>query len=216
MARNVAKAEASAMSFCPGPVIYPLKGRARLGRGTPRHGGIRDRPPSWPQRIATVRDGLDGIGGGPHAIRQQVRGVDGRANRPDTVIFLSPRPRWGVSWRTTRYPADFLYDNLMIEANIIDAALPDRRRYRQAHLPGVFLHLSQGSPPQPIRRGCAADRAAGADQRMVCDRQDRRDQIVPGISASAWPRLSSRGMPTNLYGLYDNFDLTSAAMCSRR
>ena len=43
--------------------------------------------------------------------------------------------------------------------------------------------------PQPIDGGCAADRPAGADQRVVRHRQDRRHQAVPGLSPAAWLRL---------------------------
>ena len=42
---------------------------------------------------------------------------------------------------------------------------------------------------QPMRGGCAADRPARADQRVVCDRQDRRHQAVPGLSPAIWLRL---------------------------
>ena len=55
----------------------------------------------------------------------------------------SPPPRSAASSPTTRYPADFLYDNLMIEANVIHAA--HRRRRREAAVPRLVLHLSASS-----------------------------------------------------------------------
>ena len=63
--------------------------------------------------------------------------------------------------------------------------------------------------PQPIARRVPADGPAGADQRMVRDRQDRRHQAVPGVPPAVWFRAISL-MPTNLYGPGDNFDLATS------
>ena len=70
------------------------------------------------------------------------------------------------------------------------------QRHHAAHLAGVdetpvprlVLHLSE------IRHaadqgGGAADRSAGTDERMVCDRQDRRDQALPGLPEATRPPL---------------------------
>ena len=96
----------------------------------------------------------------------------GSARPGRDAIFVAAAKVGGILANDT-FPADFLYDNLMIEANIIQAA----------HEAGVEKLLFLGSSciypklaPQPITRGCAADRPARADQRVVCDRQDRRHQ----------------------------------------
>jgi GDP-L-fucose synthase len=124
-------------------------------------------------------------------------------DRPDAV-FLAAAKVGGILANDT-YPADFLYDNLMIEANVIEAA---RSASSQAAVPRLVLHLSQAGP-QPIVRGRAADRAARADQRMVRHRQDRRHQALPGLSRQYGCDFIS-AMPTNLYGPGDNFDLQSS------
>ena len=53
-------------------------------------------------------------------------------------------------------------------------------------------------------RGCAADRAARADQRVVRDRQDRRHQACQAYRRQ-YGAISFRSMPTNLYGPGDNY-----------
>ena len=100
----------------------------------------------------------------------------------------------------------FLYDNLAIEANLIQAA--HRAGRGEAAVPRLVLHLSQIGAAAD-ERGCAADRPARADQRVVCHRQDRRHQALPGLSQAIWRDFIS-AMPTNLYGPGDNFDLASS------
>ena len=106
------------------------------------------------------------------------------AARPE-VVFLAAAKVGGILANDS-CPADFLYDNLMIEANVIQAALAA----------GVEKLLFLGSSciyrklaPQPMRGGGAADRPARADQRVVRDRQDRRHQAVPGLSPAVRLRL---------------------------
>ena len=118
----------------------------------------------------------------------------------------SPRRRSAASSPIRRRPAEFLYDNLAIEANLIHAA--HRAGRGEAAVPRLLLHLSQiGAAADDRRR--AADRAARADQRVVCHRQDRRHQALPGLSHAAWRDFIS-AMPTNLYGPGDNYDLASS------
>ena len=124
--------------------------------------------------------------------------------RPD-VIFLAAAKVGGIVANDT-LPADFLYDNLMIEANIIEGA----HRVDTAKL--IFLGSSCIYPkfaPQPIQEDAlltgpleptnewyAIAKIAGIKLCQAYRRQHGRDYIS--------------GMPTNLYGLYDNFDLTSS------
>lgn len=123
------------------------------------------------------------------------------ANRPDAV-FLAAAKVGGILANDS-FPADFLYDNLMIEANVIEAA----------HVHGVEKLLFLGSSciypkmaPQPITEDAlltgpleptnewyAIAKIAGIKLAQAYRRQHGRDFIS--------------AMPTNLYGPGDNYDL---------
>jgi GDP-L-fucose synthase len=126
------------------------------------------------------------------------------ANRPDAV-FLAAAKVGGILANDT-YPADFLYENLMIEANVIEAA------FRNDVGKLMFLGSSCIYPkmaPQPIREDAlltgpleptnewyAIAKIAGI---KMCDAY-RRQHGSDFISA----------MPTNMYGPGDNYDLKSS------
>jgi GDP-L-fucose synthase len=126
------------------------------------------------------------------------------AQRPDAV-FLAAAKVGGIL-ANDRYPADFLYDNLMIEANVIQAAhLVEIEKL-------VFLGSSCIYPkfaPQPITEEAlltgsleptnewyAIAKIAGIKLCQAYRRQHGRDFIS--------------AMPTNLYGPGDNYDLNSS------
>jgi len=126
------------------------------------------------------------------------------AQKPDAVIVAAATVG-GILANDTR-PAEFLYDNLMIEANIIQAA----------HLNDVEKLLFLGSSciyprlaPQPMTEDAlltgaleptnewyAIAKIAGIKLCQAYRRQYGRDYIS--------------AMPTNLYGPEDNFDLQSS------
>lgn len=124
--------------------------------------------------------------------------------RPDAV-FLAAAKVGGILANDS-FPADFLYDNLMIEANIIEAA----HHVDVAKL--LFLGSSCIYPkfaPQPITEDAlltgpleatnewyAIAKIAGIKLCQAYRRQHGRDYIS--------------AMPTNLYGPGDNFDLRSS------
>ncbi len=126
------------------------------------------------------------------------------ANRPD-AIFLAAAKVGGILANAT-YPADFIYENLMIEANLIEAA------YRSGVGKLLFLGSSCIYPKfaeQPIREEAlltgpleptnqwyAVAKIAGI---KLCEAY-RQQHGADFISA----------MPTNLYGPGDNFDLQSS------
>lgn len=121
------------------------------------------------------------------------------------AIFLAAAKVGGILANDT-YPADFLYDNLMIEANIIEAA------FREDVEKLCFLGSSCIYPkfaPQPITEDSlltgpleptnewyAIAKIAGIKLAQAYRRQHGRDFIS--------------AMPTNLYGPGDNFDLNSS------
>ncbi|RIV83034.1 GDP-L-fucose synthase [Aurantiacibacter zhengii] len=126
------------------------------------------------------------------------------ANRPDAVVVAAAKV--GGILANDTYPADFLYDNLMIEANLIEAA------YRNGVEKLLFLGSSCIYPkmaPQPIPEDAlltgpleptnewyAVAKIAGIKLCQAYRRQHGCDYIS--------------AMPTNLYGPGDNFDLDSS------
>ena len=126
------------------------------------------------------------------------------AERPDVVVVAAAKV--GGIGANSAYPADFLYDNLMIEANLIEAA----RQVEVAKL--LFLGSSCIYPkeaPQPIPEDAlltgpleptnewyAIAKIAGI---KLCQAY-RRQYGCDFISA----------MPTNLYGPGDNYDLATS------
>ncbi|MBX9860462.1 MAG: GDP-L-fucose synthase [Sphingomonas sp.] len=127
------------------------------------------------------------------------------ADTKPELIFVAAAKVGGIYANDTR-PAEFLYDNLMIETNIVEAA----RQNGTAKL--VFLGSSCIYPkmaPQPIHESAlltgpleptnewyAIAKIAGI---KLCQAY-RRQYGLDFISAQ----------PTNLYGPFDNFDLTSS------
>jgi GDP-L-fucose synthase len=127
-----------------------------------------------------------------------------KQEKPDTV-FVAAATVGGILANDTR-PAEFLYDNLAIGSNVIEAA------YRTGVKKLLFLGSSCIYPrlaPQPMREDAlltgpleptnqwyAIAKIAGM---MMC-RAYRRQYGCDFISA----------MPTNLYGPEDNFDLSSS------
>lgn len=126
------------------------------------------------------------------------------SNRPDAV-FLAAGKVGGIL-ANDNFPADFLYDNLMIEANIIEAAhrtdiekllfLGSSCIYPKfADQPIAEDSLLTG-PLEPTNEWYAVAKIAGIKLCQAYRRQHGRDFISV--------------MPTNLYGPGDNFDLNSS------
>lgn len=124
--------------------------------------------------------------------------------RPDAV-FLAAAKVGGILANNS-FPADFLYDNLMIEANIIEAAhrsdvsklmfLGSSCIYPKfAEQPISEDSLLTGSL-EPTNEWYAIAKIAGIKLAQAYRRQYGRDFISV--------------MPTNLYGPGDNFDLNSS------
>jgi GDP-L-fucose synthase len=121
--------------------------------------------------------------------------------RPDAVVLAAAKV--GGILANDTYPADFLYDNLMIEANVIEAAhrsSVDRLMFlgssciypKLAPQPITEDALLTG-PLEPTNEWYAVAKIAGIKLAQAYRRQHGRDYIS--------------AMPTNLYGPGDNFDL---------
>lgn len=124
--------------------------------------------------------------------------------RPDCVFVAAAKV--GGILANNSFPADFLYDNLVIEANVIHGA----------HVYGVRKLLFLGStciypklapqplkeeyllsgPLEPTNEWYAVAKIAGIKLCQAYRRQHGADFIS--------------GMPTNLYGPHDNYDLNSS------
>ncbi len=125
-------------------------------------------------------------------------------HKPD-LVFLCAATVGGILANDTR-PANFLYENMMIEANIIHAA------YKTGVKKLLFLGSSCIYPrmaPQPMREDALLTGALEPTNQWyaiakiaglkLCEAY-RRQYGVDFISA----------MPTNLYGPGDNFDLNAS------
>jgi len=115
-------------------------------------------------------------------------------------VFLSAAKVGGINWNWT-HPGEFIYDNLVIQSNVIDAA------YRNGAKKLLFLGSACIYPkitPQPIKEdylltaplepsneGYALAKIAGL---RMCEYY-RRQYSFNAISC----------MPANLYGINDNF-----------
>ncbi|MBB3593645.1 GDP-L-fucose synthase [Rhizobium sp. BK529] len=125
-------------------------------------------------------------------------------NRPD-AIFLAAAKVGGILANDT-YPADFLYENLILEANVIHAAHSVRVEKlmflgssciypKFADQPIVEESLLSGSL-EPTNEWYAIAKIAGL-KLCAAYRKQHGDNFISA-------------MPTNLYGPGDNFDLESS------
>jgi len=121
------------------------------------------------------------------------------------AVFVAAARVGGIHANNER-PAEFLYDNLMIEANLIEAARQHRVEKllflgssciypRMAPQPLEEAHLLSG-PLEPTNQWYAIAKIAGIKLVEAYRRQYGCDYIS--------------AMPTNLYGPGDNFDLMSS------
>jgi len=127
-----------------------------------------------------------------------------QAERPD-YLFIAAAKVGGIHANNT-YPADFLYQNLVIEANLIHGA----------HLAGVQRLMFLGSSciypklaPQPLKEEYLLTGP------LECTNEPYAIAKIAGIKlAEAYNQQYGRQyvsvMPTNLYGPNDNYDLNNS------
>ncbi|MCU0947514.1 MAG: GDP-L-fucose synthase [Porphyrobacter sp.] len=126
------------------------------------------------------------------------------AHKPDVVVVAAAKV--GGIFANDTQPADFLYDNLMIEANVIEAA----HRHDAEKL--LFLGSSCIYPkfaPQPMAEDALLTGALEPTNEWYAIAK------IAGIKlAQAYRKQHGRdfisAMPTSLYGPGDNFSLTSS------
>lgn len=120
-------------------------------------------------------------------------------------VFLAAAKVGGI-FANNEYPADFLYENLMIQNNVIHAAhLFDVKKLlflgssciypKYAEQPIKEEYLLTGSL-EPTNEAYAIAKIAGVEMCKFYRKQYKRNFIS--------------AMPTNLYGINDNFDLANS------
>jgi GDP-L-fucose synthase len=124
--------------------------------------------------------------------------------KPDYVILAAAKV--GGILANDRYPADFIYDNLMMEANVIHASYQSRVKkllalgstciYPKMAPQPLKEEYLLSAPLEPTNQWYAVAKIAGIKLCQAYQRQHGCRFIA--------------AMPTNLYGPGDNFDLESS------
>lgn len=186
--------------MAPETVLYPLDGKRVWVAG---HRGMVGS--AIARRLASENCEIITVGRDQVDLRRQADVEDWMAQSKPDAVFLAAATVGGIQANDTR-PAEFLYDNLAIETNIIEGA----RRIgveklmfmgsaciypRLAEQPMAEDALLTG-PLEPTNEAYAVAKIAGI---KLCSAY-RRQYGCDFISA----------MPNNLYGPGDNFDLRSS------
>lgn len=127
-----------------------------------------------------------------------------KQNRPDAIVFAAAKV--GGIYANDTFPADFIYDNLAIETNIIHsahAANVDRL---------VFLGSSCIYPkfaPQPIREEALLTGPLEPTNEWYAIAKIAGIKLCQAYRKQYGRRYISV-MPCNLYGPHDNYDLSTS------
>ncbi|MDD3279981.1 MAG: GDP-L-fucose synthase [Bacteroidales bacterium] len=138
-------------------------------------------------------------------LRNQQAVNDFFAKETPAYIFLAAAKVGGIHANNT-YPAEFIYDNLMIESNIIHAAYTHKAK-KILFLGSSCIYPKMAAQPikeeylltgalEPTNEAYAIAKIAGLEMCKFYRRQYGCDFIS--------------AMPTNLYGINDNFDLNTS------
>jgi GDP-L-fucose synthase len=126
------------------------------------------------------------------------------STRPE-FVFLAAAKVGGILANST-YPAEFLYDNLQIQTNVIDAA------FRQGTAKLLFLGSSCIYPklaPQPIKEEYLLTGPLEPTNQWYAIAKIAGIKMAQAYQQQYGFRAISL-MPTNLYGPGDNFDLANS------
>lgn len=135
----------------------------------------------------------------PAAVREYFR-----LERPQYVFVAAAKV--GGILANSAYPAEFLYDNLMIEANLIHAA------YESEVEKLLFLGSTCIYPkfaPQPLREEYLLSGPLEPTNEWYAVAKIAGIKLCQAYRQQYGCHFIS-GMPTNLYGPHDNFDLNSS------
>ncbi len=120
-------------------------------------------------------------------------------------VFLAAAKVGGI-WANNLHKADFIYQNLMIQSNIIHAS------YQNAVKKLLFLGSSCIYPkyaPQPIKEECLLDGKLEPTNEPYALAKIAGIKMCQSYNFQYHTNFISV-MPTNLYGPQDNFDLTTS------
>ena len=127
-----------------------------------------------------------------------------REEKPVYVLLAAARV--GGILANSTYPAQFIYDNLMIAVNVIEAA----------HQVGVRKLLNLGSSciypkmaPQPLQESALLTGPLEETNRPYAIAKIAAIELCDSYRKQYGDDFIS-AMPTNLYGPYDNFDLKNS------
>jgi GDP-L-fucose synthase len=184
-----------------GMVIYPLSGkRVWIAGHNGMVGSALVRALKARGDVSIIKAGRDVVDlKDQAAVRRWMK-----HERPDALILAAAKV--GGILDNSTYPADYLYDNLMIEANIIEAA------HREDVGKLLFLGSTCIYPKlaeQPIKEEALLTGALEVTNEAYAIAK------ITGIKmCQAYRTQHGRdfisAMPTNLYGPQDNFDLNSS------
>ncbi|MDH6533569.1 GDP-L-fucose synthase [Parabacteroides sp. 52] len=121
--------------------------------------------------------------------------------KPD-YVFLAAAHVGGI-WANAHYRADFIYQNLMIQNNVIHAA------YTHGVKKLLFLGstcIYPGEAPQPMPEDCLLTSALEYTNEPYAIAKIAGIKMCESYNLQYGTNFVSI-MPTNLYGLNDNFDL---------
>jgi GDP-L-fucose synthase len=184
----------------PNEVIFPLAGKRVWVAG---HRGMVGS--AIVRRLAS--EGCEVITAGREVVdlKRQDQVQAWMAKEKPDAIFLAAAKVGGIL-ANDNFPADFLYDNLMIEANIIEAA------HREGVAKLLFLGSSCIYPKfaeQPIREDSLLTGALEPTNEWYAIAKIAGIKLAQAYRKQHGSDFIS-AMPTNLYGQGDNFDLNSS------
>ena len=135
-------------------------------------------------------------------LRNQAAVADFFADEKPDYVFLAAAKVGGI-WANNTYRADFLYDNLLIEANIIHSA------YKNSVEKLLFLGSSCIYPklaPQPLKEEYLLSGYLEATNEPYAIAKITGIKLCEAYRSQYGCNFIS-AMPTNLYGPNDNYDL---------
>jgi len=182
------------------PVVYPLAGRRVWVAG---HAGMVGS--ALVRRLAAAGAEVLTAGRAALDLREQAAVYAWCAARRPEAVFIAAATVGGIEANRTR-PAEFLYNNLLIAANIIHAAA-DTHVGKLLFLGSSCFYPREAGQPiredtlltgpfEPTNEWYAVAKVAGVKLCQAYRRQYGKDFIA--------------AVPTNLYGPGDRFDLASS------